>query len=82
MSLAGTTAVVFGTTGNVGYGAALGLLAAGATVIAPTRTAKGAEEIRVAFADKALHAGRVGPCPRDVARRTRARRDRIPAPVL
>jgi NAD(P)-dependent dehydrogenase (short-subunit alcohol dehydrogenase family) len=51
-----TSFFVFGTTGNVGYGAALGLLAAGATVIAPTRTPQGADGIRAAFAGRALHA--------------------------
>lgn len=47
-------AVVFGVTGNVGYGAALALLDAGATVIAPTRDAERAEALRAEFAGRTL----------------------------
>lgn len=49
-----TTALVFGASGNVGHGAATAFLDAGATVIAPTRTAAGAEALRADFAGRDL----------------------------
>lgn len=50
MRVAGSTAVVFGATGNVGHGVAHALLEAGARVLAPTRTEAGAAALRAAFA--------------------------------
>ncbi len=53
-SLTGARVLVFGATGNVGYGAALAFLDAGARVIAPTRSARGVDSLREAFSGRAL----------------------------
>lgn len=55
MTISGTTALVFGATGNVGFGVALGLLDAGARVIAPTRTEAGAQQLREELAGRDIH---------------------------
>jgi len=52
--LNGKTAVVFGATGNVGHGAAEGFVAAGAKVVAPSRTAEGANQLERTFAGRSL----------------------------
>jgi len=46
--------VVFGATGNVGYGAAMAFLEAGAEVLAPTRNDAGAARLRAAFGEAPL----------------------------
>ncbi len=55
MDAATPTALVFGATGNVGHGAALGLLGQGLRVLAPTRSEAGAEQLRSTFAGRELH---------------------------
>ncbi len=47
--LDGRRVLVFGASGNVGYGAAQAFLAAGAQVIAPTRSPASAEALRAHF---------------------------------
>lgn len=49
--LSGQRVVVFGATGNVGHGAAAAFLAAGATVLAPTRDAGSASTLAQRFGD-------------------------------
>ena len=46
--------VVFGATGNVGFGAATAFLDSGAQVLAPTRSEAGAERLNAAFSNPAL----------------------------
>lgn len=52
--LTGQRVLVLGATGNVGHGAAIAMLDAGATVLAPTRTARGAEALATTFAGRPL----------------------------
>lgn len=47
--------LVFGATGNVGWGVAHALLDAGHTVVAPTRSAKRADALAADFAHDRLH---------------------------
>lgn len=54
MTARGSRVVVFGATGNVGYGAATAFLEAGAKVLAPTRGEDGAGRLREAFAERDL----------------------------
>lgn len=51
----GATALVFGATGNVGFGAATAFLHAGATVIAPTRSLDGADRLSRDIGAATLH---------------------------
>lgn len=52
--LEGSTVLVFGVTGNVGWGAAKAFLAAGAKVVAPTRSAARAAQLAEEFAGQAF----------------------------
>lgn len=54
VDLSNQRAVVHGATGNVGHGVASALLAAGATVIAPTRSAARADALARTFPDQPL----------------------------
>lgn len=44
-----STVVVFGATGNIGFGAATAFVKAGARVLAPTRSERGAQELQETF---------------------------------
>lgn len=55
-TLSGKRALVLGATGNVGHGVTSALLDAGATVVAPTRSAERAEALGQTFADRAIEA--------------------------
>ena len=46
--------LVLGTTGNVGHGIAAAMLDAGATVLAPTRSPRRAQQLETIFANQAL----------------------------
>lgn len=69
MSSSTATALVLGATGNVGHGAALAFLEQGLRVVAPTRSASGAAQLRATFEGQDLHpvVGDVSD-PDDVAR--------------
>lgn len=56
MALSGSTAVVFGSTGKVGWGAARALLAAGATVVGPSRDPKRAAAVAAELDHPRFHA--------------------------
>lgn len=56
MSLSGTVAVVLGTSGNVGWGAARALLDAGATVVGPSRDAARAAAVADSLGHPGFHA--------------------------
>jgi len=66
------TAVVFGTTGNVGYGVAQALLQAGYRVVAPTRSPEKAAALPDTFPAEARAAGELHPIVGDTSSRSGA----------